>query len=345
MPHRSDMGYRYPFPPYPTGWYRVLSSGELARGQVRTLRYLGRELVAFRDAAGTAAVLDAHCPHLGAHLGQGCVRGDAIECPFHGWRYDASGACVHAGGLVKIPPRARARAWPLTEVNGAIMIWHDAGGRAPTWQVPVIAELNEPGWHVAAGPRWPSIRSHVVELLENGMDLTHFSHLHRQQTLSAETLSVETIGHELVHRTYQRYNLFALAKLWVGEVGGPLDVHLWGLGLAVNRTVVHARIDLRYSFAFYFTPVDDEHVEVTSTLAIERQPSWLATRALLYKAWRETRRTIDQDVPIWEHKVYRSQPALGDGDGPISVFRRWSRQFYESADGAAVEASAAAAPA
>jgi hypothetical protein len=37
---------------------------------------------------------------------------------------------------------------------------------------------------------------------------------------------------------------------------------------------------------------------------------------------------IYQDIPIWEHKVYREQPLLVKGDGPIAEFRRWAKQFY-----------------
>lgn len=35
-----------------------------------------------------------------------------------------------------------------------------------------------------------------------------------------------------------------------------------------------------------------------------------------------------QDFPIWEHKRFRAQPALAEGDGPIAEFRRWAAQFY-----------------
>ena len=37
---------------------------------------------------------------------------------------------------------------------------------------------------------------------------------------------------------------------------------------------------------------------------------------------------VQQDMPIWENKVYRPQPVLCDGDGPIAQFRKWFSQFY-----------------
>ena len=42
-------------------------------------------------------MLDAYCPHMGANLGAGGqVKGDCIECPFHGWQFRGEdGQCVH----------------------------------------------------------------------------------------------------------------------------------------------------------------------------------------------------------------------------------------------------------
>src|SRR5437763_15612937 len=63
------------------GW-----SGEFPTGDVRPLQYFGEELVAYRDDDGALHVLDAHCPHLGAHIGHGGrVRGACAEGPSHAW--------------------------------------------------------------------------------------------------------------------------------------------------------------------------------------------------------------------------------------------------------------------
>src|SRR3546814_6367094 len=71
---------------YPTGWFWVAWSHEVSvEDAPRPLRYFGRDLVLYRGASGRPVVLDAHCPHLGAHLGYGgSVCDDDIVCPFHG---------------------------------------------------------------------------------------------------------------------------------------------------------------------------------------------------------------------------------------------------------------------
>ena len=73
----------------PTGWFQVGWSDDVPMGTVRPLRYFGSELVAFRDDDGMLHILDAHCRHLGGHLGYGGhVQGDCVVCPFHGWHWD-----------------------------------------------------------------------------------------------------------------------------------------------------------------------------------------------------------------------------------------------------------------
>jgi phenylpropionate dioxygenase-like ring-hydroxylating dioxygenase large terminal subunit len=54
------------------GW-----SEEFVPGTVKAMKYLGSDLVAYRTYDGRLSVLDAYCPHMGAHLGYGgCVDGE-----------------------------------------------------------------------------------------------------------------------------------------------------------------------------------------------------------------------------------------------------------------------------
>ncbi|OXH81003.1 Rieske (2Fe-2S) protein, partial [Burkholderia multivorans] len=70
----------------PFGWFCIGYSDEVAVGDVKPLRYFGKDLVMFRGESGEIGVLDAYCPHLGAHMGHGgTVEGDSLRCPFHHW--------------------------------------------------------------------------------------------------------------------------------------------------------------------------------------------------------------------------------------------------------------------
>ena len=83
-------------PPYPNTWYFVTRSEDLGDKEVRPLQMLGKELVLFRDGQGKVGILDAYCPHLGAHLGHGgTIDEDTgnLKCPFHEWEFDTEGKC------------------------------------------------------------------------------------------------------------------------------------------------------------------------------------------------------------------------------------------------------------
>ena len=43
---------------------------------------------------------------------------------------------------------------------------------------------------------------------------------------------------------------------------------------------------------------------------------------------------FDQDVVIWQRKIYRPAPLLCDGDGPLFQLRHWYRQFFSETDAA-----------
>ena len=67
------MQNRFPFPVIPTGWYVVAMSEELGRGEVVPRRYFDRELAMYRTQGGEVQIVDAYCPHMGAHLAEGFV--------------------------------------------------------------------------------------------------------------------------------------------------------------------------------------------------------------------------------------------------------------------------------
>ena len=100
VPFRQKEISQKDYPPfYPNGWLPVLESSVLKKSQILPIFAFGNDLVAFRSTAGKVTVLDAYCPHLGAHLGYGGrVINDKINCPFHGWIFNESGDCVHIPG-------------------------------------------------------------------------------------------------------------------------------------------------------------------------------------------------------------------------------------------------------
>ena len=56
---------------------------------------LGEPLVLWRTEGGALTAAHDRCPHREAPLSHGRVIDDCLQCPYHGWTFRASGACVH----------------------------------------------------------------------------------------------------------------------------------------------------------------------------------------------------------------------------------------------------------
>jgi nitrite reductase/ring-hydroxylating ferredoxin subunit len=306
--------YRYPFPPYPTGWYFVAESSALAPGDVVPMRWFGRDLVAFRTASGRAVVADAHCPHMGAHLGYGgTVEDERIRCPFHSWCFSADGPCVEVPYATQaVVPEVELHPWPVHETSGLILVHFDELDRAPTWWMPDRAEWGRPGWLGYETTSW-RIRMHVQELAENIPDTAHFLFVHTVPAMpSAE---VETDGHVYRQATIGRVD---------GREVWRTSQTAFGLGLVW----LEVDGDVTYRFLTATTPIDEEHVELRLLFLVREDPCATEISAASRAAIEATMTNTARDVPIWEHKVYRERPPLVPGDGPIGVLRKWARQFY-----------------
>ena len=149
---------------YPNSWYPVLESQSLNCNEVKAIQVFEKDLIVFRGMSGKAHVLDAYCPHLGAHLAVGgTVVGEHIRCPFHGWTFDGNGVCTEVPGLESIfysinlltielfnvlsfilgskLPKAAIKVWKSCELNGFIYIWYHSRGEDTDWYPMKIPEL------------------------------------------------------------------------------------------------------------------------------------------------------------------------------------------------------------
>jgi nitrite reductase/ring-hydroxylating ferredoxin subunit len=305
----------------PRGWFQVLYSDDLAPGEVKRLRYFGRDLVAFRGQSGRASVLDAHCAHLGAHLAEGgTVDGDALRCPFHGWLWNGDGSCARIPYAKRIPARARTRSHPVCEVDDRLYVWHDVEGGKPDYEIPKLPEYGSEDWT----PRWIqyrwTVRTQPQEIMENAIDWPHFAHVHSMAAPDDRSESFE--GPLFTWRIDTRYE--------DSPVAGPsTDLHLraynWGLGYCANYyTGAFATLSVTA-----LTPIDAETTELFHGVIGRldgRSPEQAA--AELTTQMDEQAEVVQQDFAIWEHKRYRELPTLCEGDGPIPAFRRWAGQFY-----------------
>jgi nitrite reductase/ring-hydroxylating ferredoxin subunit len=317
--------YRYPFTPYPNGWFRLAYSHELPRRGIRRVSALGQELVVFRGDDGRAVILDAHCPHLGADLSAGGkVVGNAIVCPFHHWEFTGDGRCVKIPFCERIPKKAATRSWPVCERDGVVYVYHDAEGRPPAFAVPAGPFRDGVRWSRPMYFRW-KIRMHVQEVVENAVDTAHFPVVHAYARPPViEHLDTTGPSFTVQLRT-QRFGMN-----FVGP--SPVTIRYTGMGVTHARlsATLGARVGVEAGVILNTTPLDEEHCEITimARFVESWNPLWNALLRPLMQY--EIRTDFQNDIPIWEAKRYFEKPLLSRADGPIPAIRRWCKQFYSA---------------
>jgi phthalate 4,5-dioxygenase oxygenase subunit len=88
-------------------WLPALISTELPEpdGAPIRLKPMSEQLVAFRDSTGKVGIVQNNCPHRGASLFFGRNEESGLGCVYHGWKFDASGACVDMPASSAAVPR------------------------------------------------------------------------------------------------------------------------------------------------------------------------------------------------------------------------------------------------
>ena len=303
------MSGRFPFP-IPNGWFAVAWSDDLAPGEVQAAYCFGSHLALYRTESGEARVLDAYCPHLGAHLGHGgSVVGETIRCPFHAWRFDGDGTCVEIPYARKIPPRARTRVWEVIERYGMIFAWHHLEGKPPFYELPELGAFDDPAW---TEPKHFDfrVRTAIQEMAENDHDTPHFRYVHGLDSIPEATISYDGLTKTAVSKG-ERETPFGTFETQLERVN-------FGLGLTTVSVTGIPEVGLM--FLSSVSPIDEENVQVRWNFTVTRNVADVAGPEFI----EAMSSGVKQDIPIWENKVYRPRPVLCDGDGAIGELRRWA---------------------
>jgi 3-ketosteroid 9alpha-monooxygenase subunit A len=325
---------KIPFSWKPTGWYMIGWSIEFAAGEVQPLRYFGEDLVAYRSDDGNLHVLNAHCPHLGAHLGHGGrVKGDCIECPFHGWGWGPDGANRYIPYEDRPNASKRLRVWPVREQHGCVFIWQQPDGQPPRWEVPDIFESfpdqeQDPEAYYRPYPelstRYHREPVHPQVPAENAPDSIHFQYVHRA------SVTPRLLNWEIVDQEWRFLTGWPDSKSDDPDAMA-LRIHsiLFGLGGAISAFEGSSS----YRLVFATTPVEDGFSDMFYSIWWPRRPgddSEVPPPDLQERVEKEFLITLEDDLEIWRYQDYVEHPALAKQDArPYGAVRRWARQFYE----------------
>lgn len=314
--------------PIPFGWYALAYSDDLPTGGVQPLNFFDEHQVLFRTEEGEARMLEAFCPHLGAHLGHGGeVQGASIACPFHGWQFNGAGECVGVPYAGAIPKRARQGpclySYPVQERNRMVWAWHHPRRLAPLFDLDDIPELSDPNWSAFDRYEW-EINAPIQETGENAVDIAHFIYVHGAIKMPKAEIILEghrrstdmtAVGPAVDEEGNVDFNTLEETHLISKNCGPGMATQLFSkafhtMMLGTVTPFTASKMKLRFAF--------------TKPLDISPKVN-LLTDGLIAEIVRQ----VGQDIPIWQNKVYRESPILCDSDGPIAKYRQWFSQFYD----------------
>ena len=307
-------------PPFPTGWFAIALSADVVPGAVLTTLFCGREVVVFRDSSGRPAVLDAYCPHLGAHLGSGTVCDGALRCAFHGWLWSSEGRCIEMPYGGRIAPGAKTRSWPVAEQDDVILVWN--GTLEPTWAMPSFEDRQ---WTAPCAMR-RTIRSHPQEILENTADLAHFRFVHGTHAMKVSARGAMDGPRFEVEIQSDPGAVSAPFRL------GSDAIRLNGSAFCHGPGLAAATIGMPGIFSglqrLYATPIDGTHIALRGMVNLQIIDGNDTGEELLGVISDSVIAEWDKDITVWEAKRYLPKPLVNRAERLIPEYRRWYAQFY-----------------
>ena len=317
---------------YPVGWYCVGFSDEIKKGKTKIQEIGGKDVVLFRTEKGEIKALDSICPHLGAHLGYGGkVVKESIRCPYHGLCFKGDGSCENQDNRQYL----KTNSFPIKEVFGIIMLYLGPSEIGPKFELP---ELKQDGWSSLRYSKW-TVRGHVQDMAENNFDYNHFSVVHGYSNL--EIIDKFNSDGPLLKSKVSMTRHSGI----LGKKSAPINVgfetQIYGLGFSYIQTLIKNN-NLRLRQFVLGTPRNDEQIDVRIAVAIKLPDKISKIHPLLNlvpKSWvksftlkqvhKNYIKDFKQDLKIWDNKEYFHPPNLISGDGPITQYRFWAKQFYE----------------
>ncbi len=164
-------------------WQPIGAAEDMRERWTMPLRLLGENLILFRTRQGELGLIAEQCPHRRASFLHGIPTERGIRCPYHGWEFNAQGACLEQPFEADNPAfreRVGTTAYPVQELGGVLFAY--LGPVSADKPAPLLPRFDG---FVAEG----SIRimGRVVlpvnwlQIMENSLDPVHTEWLHGHQ--------------------------------------------------------------------------------------------------------------------------------------------------------------------
>ncbi|WP_187776198.1 Rieske 2Fe-2S domain-containing protein [Antrihabitans cavernicola] len=317
------------------GWFQIGTSAECSEGQVITRRVFDSEIVLWRTADGTVTVTDAHCGHLGAHLGiGGRIKNDTLVCPYHGWAWDRTGLCARVPYAPNEVPDARIRAWPSVERSGGIFVWTGRADSVEECDIPDVhggeatpSLIEMKASHGVGDSRAVVYRDRAIDPRvpgEHSTDFAHFKYIHLATDAAVQTNY--SIAGNIFRADYAvDYKIGPGSpkphRVRFTNFGpGVVTVENWGVVdhvlLASVTPTGGGRVDVYYSV--WVTE------ELSARVKIDYDPIFTALIA-----------QFEADLIVWENQTWVADPPyLASESRCLRDYRIWAEHFSATRPGA-----------
>jgi len=243
---------------------------------------MGEDLVLWRDRSGDVHAAADRCPHRGAALSLGRVvshaDGDALECGYHGWRFDGGGQCVAVPALPGFTPPAEHRACAYSARTAYGLIWvalrsgvaADESGLLPAF----AAETDDRLRKVNCGPY--DVATSAPRIVENFLDMSHFGFVHEGWLGSREHVAMRPHRVDATAHGFIATECFAWQpQSSIHATGGAMVEYTYEVGAPytcvltkVPEAAAVAVAGFRESIALFVCPLEPERSRVWIRLAM-----------------------------------------------------------------------------
>jgi phenylpropionate dioxygenase-like ring-hydroxylating dioxygenase large terminal subunit len=310
-------------------WHPLVASAQVQAAPL-AVTLLGQRLVVWRDIKGTAHVWADQCPHRGAQLSLGRVVENRLECPYHGWQFEA-GQCVHVPAQPEWtpPPTHCVSVFGMQERYGLIWTRLETPAALLAHDFPAFEWEDDASLHkVLCGPY--SVATSAPRLVENFLDMTHFGFVHEGWLGAREHTRMQ--AYDVVESksgVLAKDCLVVQPQAFSGAHGAVTVSYRYEVRapyycLLEKNASVH-----RNAIAMFLLPQDDEHSQCWFRMA--STPDGSSDAELI--AFQNT--IFSQDKPIVESQFPKRlpiglNPQFHEVSGPLdriaSAYRRYLKR-------------------
>ena len=289
------------------GWHQIAFESDIVDDL--TPVEIGQRRLLIVRAGDLLRVVDADCPHRGAHLAAGQLARNVVVCPFHGYRIGLDNAtdaeCDH--GL-------RVRSYPSLVAAGAVFAClsdtHDRGLNS------ALQDLLAKYWTVGSLTYHVNCPASLVS--ENGFDAAHFRHVHDIHRV-LEFATCSTADGALIAD-----GLFEISVADRLQPEAPRSLRRISYrctAFAPGLVLSYLGGDFPYAILTGATPTRTGGTTLRLTFALPPGAHNAQTMLAYFRAG------LEKDRAIWETLAPSASSRFTPHDSPVIAFRRFCTDF------------------